>query len=78
MLSRNSLRLDISRKGYEMKNSKKLILILMFLAIAIVAVPLLLNHADFGGTDGAAEKAIAVIDPNYVQWAKPIIKLPGG
>lgn len=61
-----------------MKNTRKLILILMFLVIAIVAAPLLLNYSDFSGTDGAAEKAIAVMDPNYEQWVKPMIKLPGG
>ena len=62
-----------------MKKTRRLILSLMFLAIVIVAIPLLfVNHSDFGGTDSAAEKAIAVMDPNYVQWAKPIIKLPGG
>lgn len=45
----------------------------------IATIPLfIINYSDFSGTDDAAEKAVAVMDPDYEQWAKPLINLPGG
>lgn len=62
-----------------MKKNIRLVLILAFLVIAMIAVPLLLNHgSDFAGTDGAAENTVTAIDPNYKPWFKPVIELAGG
>lgn len=52
-------------------------LILAFLVVAITVVPMLfLKHAEFGGSDDQAEKAITQIKPNYKQWASPIWQPP--
>lgn len=62
-----------------MTKNTKVVLILLLLVIVIAVIPLLINtDSKFGGADGAAEDAISTIDPNYVPWAKPILKLPGG
>ena len=54
-------------------------LILILLVIALAAVPLwLLPNAEFGGADGAAEEAIAAIDPDYEPWASNLLEPPGG
>ena len=55
------------------------IILLLILCVVIAVVPLLLIHdSEFGGADGAAEDAVADIDPEYEAWAESIIQLPGG
>ncbi len=59
--------------------TKKLVLILLALTVIIAAAPLLLiQDSEFGGADGAAEEAIASINPDYEPWAKSLIEPPGG
>ena len=60
---------------------KKLItiLILVILCAVILIFPLMtIKDSEFGGADGAAEEAIAVVDPDYEAWADPILEPPGG
>lgn len=60
---------------------KKLItiLILVILCAVILVFPLMtIKDSEFGGADGAAEEAIAVVDPDYEPWAESLIELPGG
>ena len=55
------------------------ILILVALCAAILVFPLMtIKDSEFGGADGAAEEAIAQIDPDYEPWAESLIELPGG
>ena len=55
------------------------ILILVILCVAILVFPLMtIQDSEFGGADGAAEEAIAVVDPDYEAWADPILEPPGG
>ena len=55
------------------------ILILVALCAAILVFPLMtIKDSEFGGADGAAEEAIAVVDPDYETWADPILEPPGG
>lgn len=55
------------------------ILILVALCAAILVYPLMaIRDSEFGGADGAAEDAIAEVDPDYEPWADPIVELPGG
>ena len=55
------------------------ILILLLLCAVILVFPLMtIRDSEFGGADGAAEEAIAQIDPEYEPWAESLIELPGG
>lgn len=59
--------------------TRKIVLILLALIVIIAAVPLLLiQNSEFGGADGAAEEAIASINPDYEPWAESLIEPPGG
>ena len=60
---------------------KKIIVILILVALCavILVFPLMtIQDSEFGGADGAAEEAIAVVDPDYEPWAESLIELPGG
>ena len=53
--------------------------ILVVLCAVILVFPLMtIKDSEFGGADGAAEEAIAVVDPDYEAWADPILEPPGG
>lgn len=55
------------------------ILALVLLCAVILIFPLMtIKDSEFGGADGAAEEAIAEIDPDYEPWAESIIEPPGG
>ena len=55
------------------------ILILVILCAVILIFPLMtIKDSEFGGADGAAEEAIASVDPDYEPWADPILEPPGG
>ena len=55
------------------------ILVLVLICAAILIFPLMTIHdSEFGGADGAAEEAIAQVDPDYEPWAESLIELPGG
>ena len=55
------------------------IFILVLLCAAILILPLMtIQDSEFGGADGAAEEAIAVVDPDYEAGADPILEPPGG
>lgn len=56
-----------------------LVILLLAVCAVIAIIPLMtISDSEFGGADGAAEEAIAVIAPNYVPWAQSIIEPPGG
>ncbi|MEG0912205.1 MAG: energy-coupling factor ABC transporter substrate-binding protein [Oscillospiraceae bacterium] len=56
-----------------------LITILLILCAVIAIFPLMaIKDSEFGGADGAAEDAIAAVDPDYVPWASSLFELPGG
>lgn len=62
-----------------MTRNTKSVLVLLIIIVAIAVIPLLtITDSEFGGTDGAAEEVIAVIDPDYVPWAESILVPPGG
>ena len=55
------------------------ILIVVIVCAVILIFPLMtIKDSEFSGADGAAEEAIAVVDPDYEPWAESIIELPGG
>ena len=55
------------------------ILVLVLVCAAILIFPLMtIRDSEFGGADGAAEEAIAAVDPDYEPWAESIVELPGG
>ena len=55
------------------------ILVLLLLCAVILIFPLMTIHdSEFGGADGAAEEAIASVDPDYEPWAESILEPPGG
>lgn len=61
------------------KKQITIILVLVALCAVILIFPLMTIHdSEFGGADGAAEEAIAVVDPEYEAWADPILEPPGG
>ena len=61
------------------KKQVLIILVLVALCAAILVYPLMtIPDSEFGGADGAAEEAIASVDPDYEPWADPIVELPGG
>lgn len=63
-----------------MTKSVKLTIAALLLACIVIAVfPLLkIKDSEFGGADGAAEEAIAAIDPDYQPWVESILEPPGG
>lgn len=61
------------------KKKIAIILILVILCAVILIFPLMtIKDSEFGGADGAAEEAIAAVDPDYEAWADPILEPPGG
>ncbi len=61
------------------KSVKKTIAVLLLLCVIIAVFPLMkIKDSEFGGADGAAEDAIADIDPDYEPWAESILEPPGG
>ena len=54
------------------------ILILVALCAVILVFPLMtIKDSEFGGADGAAEEAIAAVDPDYEPWAeRASLRLP--
>ena len=61
------------------KKQVLIILVLVALCAAILVYPLMtIPDSEFGGADGAAEEAIASVDPDYEPWADPILEPPGG
>ena len=55
------------------------ILVLVLICAAILIFPLMtIRDSEFGGADGAAEEAIAQVDPDYEPWAESILEPPGG
>ena len=55
------------------------IMVLVLICAAILIFPLMTIHdSEFGGADGAAEEAIAQVDPDYEPWAESILEPPGG
>ena len=61
------------------KKKRVTILILVILCAVILIFPLMtVKDSEFGGADGAAEEAIAAVDPDYEAWADPILEPPGG
>lgn len=62
-----------------MSSKSKTVIILLLISVLIAVVPLaFIKDSEFGGADGAAEEAIAKLDPNYEAWAEPIMEPPGG
>ena len=54
-------------------------LVLVLICAAIFIFPLMTIHdSEFGRADGAAEEAIAQVDPDYEPWAESILEPPGG
>ena len=61
------------------KKQIKTILVLVLVCAAILIFPLMtIRDSEFGGADGAAEEAIAQVDPDYEPWAESILEPPGG
>ena len=59
------------------KKQITIILILVALCAVILVFPLMtIKDSEFGGADGAAEEAIAVVNPDYEPWADPILEPP--
>ena len=55
------------------------ILVLVLICAAILIFPLMTIHdSEFGGADGAAGEASALVDPDYEPWAESILEPPGG
>ena len=55
------------------------ILVLVLICAAILIFPLMTIHdSEFGGADGAAEEAIAQVDPDYEPWAESMLEPPCG
>ncbi len=62
-----------------MKKNTVLVICLLLICVLITVIPLLTIHdSEFGGADGAAEEAIAAIDPDYEPWASNLLEPPGG
>lgn len=54
-------------------------IILLLLVVLITVIPLLAVHnAEFGGSDGEAEKAISEIKADYEPWFNPVFVPPSG
>lgn len=61
------------------KNSNKMNLIMLILAVALIVTPLILKPgAEYGGADGQAEEAITEINPEYEPWFASIYEPPSG
>ncbi|MCL6612268.1 MAG: energy-coupling factor ABC transporter substrate-binding protein [Peptococcaceae bacterium] len=52
----------------------------MIIAVVLLAVIPLIVHpgAEFGGADGAAEEAVAEMQPDYQPWFKSVWEPPSG
>ncbi|MEG0754705.1 MAG: energy-coupling factor ABC transporter substrate-binding protein [Angelakisella sp.] len=62
-----------------MRGRTPLVLVLLALCVVIAVFPLMtISDSEFGGADGAAEEAIAVVNPDYEPWAESILEPPGG
>jgi cobalt/nickel transport protein len=61
-----------------MKRNWKWIFILTLLVITAAALPLFLNGLGLTGADDAAGRSVALLDPGYQPWAKPLLDLSGG
>lgn len=61
-----------------MKRNWKWIIILTLLVITASMLPILLNGLDLTGADDAAGESVALLDPGYQPWAKPLMDLSGG
>lgn len=60
-----------------MKKNVTIALVLLLVTVTIAVIPLLIfPDSEFGGTDSAAEEAIAAIDPDYVPWFRAISEPP--
>lgn len=55
---------------------KRLTALVLLAVILLAALPLLLAHGDFGGTDGVATTTITDIAPGYIPWFQPLLKPP--
>ena len=54
-------------------------MVLVLICAAILIFTLMTIHdSEFGGAGGAAEEAIAQVDPDYEPWAESILEPPGG
>lgn len=61
------------------KNSNKMNLIMLILAVSLIVTPLILKPgAEYGGADGQAEEAITEINPEYEPWFASIYEPPSG
>ncbi len=61
-----------------MKNSSKIILLLLACVVIAVFPLLTIKDSEFGGADGEAEGIIMEVNPDYEPWAESIIEPPGG
>lgn len=53
--------------------------LLVLAVIALAVAPLIfVRGAEFGGSDGEAEKAITEIQPGYEPWFQPLFEPPSG
>jgi cobalt/nickel transport protein len=50
--------------------------LLLLGVLALVVLPLMFVHGEFGGSDDAASKAIADQQPGFKPWFEPIWKPP--
>jgi cobalt/nickel transport protein len=63
------------RRGVNMKKN----IILLLIVIILGVVPLFIQQgAEFGGSDGQAEKAISKIAPDYKPWFHTLWEPPSG
>lgn len=61
------------------KNTTKINLLLLLLAVGLIILPLVLNpSAEYGGADGEAEELITEIAPNYEPWFTSFYEPPSG
>ncbi|MGL5329179.1 MAG: energy-coupling factor ABC transporter substrate-binding protein [Peptostreptococcaceae bacterium] len=61
------------------KNTMKINLMLLLLAIGLIILPLILNpSAEYGGADGQAEELITEIAPEYEPWFTSFYEPPSG
>lgn len=61
------------------KNKIVTILVLLLVCVVIAVFPLMtITDSEFGGADGQAEEAIALVNPSYQPWAESPLEVPGG
>lgn len=61
-----------------MKNSTKVLLIILACVIIAIFPLMTVKDSEFGGADKEAEGIIAELNPSYEPWAESIIEPPGG